>query len=190
MITFRDDFEEYGREAFTWRKQMKDASQCDIPNCRTSSPGRTHAFYGTGCASRYLSNHPCNSYCTAKDARDIKNKVTSDTSIAICLLINNSFLYCSLFQYSWISLCLHGQLFWYRWPSFSCLERLVYLKLNSWKCFRWSHFTHNLWFVMLVWLMTDTTSSNLYPLWSDCWSNCGTFCPTSFVAIFPLCLSN
>lgn len=65
---------------------MKDASQCDIPNCRTSSPGRTHAFYGTGCASRYLSNHPCNSYCTAKDARDIKNKVTSDTSIAICLL--------------------------------------------------------------------------------------------------------
>ncbi|KAM7528582.1 hypothetical protein LguiB_031992 [Lonicera macranthoides] len=69
-----DDFEEYGRESFTWRKQMKDASQCDIPNCRTSSPGRNHALYGTGCASQYLSNHLCNSYCTAKDARDIKNK--------------------------------------------------------------------------------------------------------------------
>ena len=78
---------------------MKDASQCDIPNCRTSSPGRNHAFYGTACASRYLSNHPCNSYCTAKDARDIKNKVTSDTSIAIFLLyvLTFRFVICDVF---------------------------------------------------------------------------------------------
>lgn len=37
---------------------------------------------------------------------------------------------------------------------------------------------------------TDTTSSNLYTLWIDCWGNHGSISPPSSVDFLPRCLSN
>ncbi|KAL7174416.1 hypothetical protein ACSBR2_033637 [Camellia fascicularis] len=65
-----EDFEEYARESFTWRRRKS----CDISNRRTSSLGRNHVVYGTLCDSRYFPDHPYSSYCSDNGMRDITNK--------------------------------------------------------------------------------------------------------------------
>ncbi|KAF5942638.1 hypothetical protein HYC85_020280 [Camellia sinensis] len=65
-----EDFEEYARESFTWRRRKS----CDISNRRTSSLGRNHVVYGTLCDSRYFPDHPYSSYCSDNGLRDITNK--------------------------------------------------------------------------------------------------------------------
>ncbi|GMP91526.1 hypothetical protein CsSME_00042193 [Camellia sinensis var. sinensis] len=65
-----EDFEEYARESFAWRRRKS----CDISNRRTSSLGRNHVVYGTLCDSRYFPDHPYSSYCSDNGMRDITNK--------------------------------------------------------------------------------------------------------------------
>ncbi|KAK2977537.1 hypothetical protein RJ640_018179 [Escallonia rubra] len=66
-----EDFEDYRREAKTWRRQMRDTLQGDITSRTTSSLGWNHAVSGNAYDSRYLPNHQHSSYC---GIRDITNK--------------------------------------------------------------------------------------------------------------------
>ncbi|KAK3032373.1 hypothetical protein RJ639_037091 [Escallonia herrerae] len=66
-----EDFEDYRREAKTWRRQMRDTLQGDITSRTTSSLGWNHAVSGNAYDSRYLPNHQYSSYC---GIRDITNK--------------------------------------------------------------------------------------------------------------------
>ncbi|CAK9184226.1 unnamed protein product [Ilex paraguariensis] len=69
-----EDFEGYGREAFSWRRQMRDISQCDISSRRTLSIGRNHVVYDTACDPRYLPDHQNSTYCHEESRRDITSK--------------------------------------------------------------------------------------------------------------------
>ncbi|KAJ4722094.1 hydroxymethylglutaryl-CoA lyase, mitochondrial [Melia azedarach] len=62
-----EDYDEYAREAFPWKRHTRDMSQGDSFSRRTVSLGRNHKMFGNGC-DMYSSN------CNDKDIRDITNK--------------------------------------------------------------------------------------------------------------------
>lgn len=65
--SYDEDYDEYTREAFPWRRHARDMSQGDSFSRRTVSLGRNHKMFGSAC-DIYSSN------CNDKDIRDITNK--------------------------------------------------------------------------------------------------------------------
>ncbi|KAH9683648.1 Hydroxymethylglutaryl-CoA lyase [Citrus sinensis] len=65
--SYDEDYDEYTREAFPWRRHTRDMSHGDSFSRRTVSLGRNHKMFGSAC-DIYNSN------CNDKDIRDITNK--------------------------------------------------------------------------------------------------------------------
>lgn len=65
--SYDEDYDEYTREAFPWRRHTRDMSHGDSFSRRTVSLGRNHKMFGSAC-DIYSSN------CNDKDIRDITNK--------------------------------------------------------------------------------------------------------------------
>lgn len=70
-----EDFEEYRREAFSWRQRMRAMPHNDILIQRASSKGRNDSVYGTVHDSRFFSNNQNSSYCNGRGIRDITNQI-------------------------------------------------------------------------------------------------------------------
>lgn len=68
LLTCSEEYDEYTREAFPWRRHTRDMSHGDSFSRRTVSLGRNHKMFGSAC-DIYSSN------CNDKDIRDITNKV-------------------------------------------------------------------------------------------------------------------
>lgn len=71
MLIFSEDYEEYTREAFPWKRHTRDISRGDSFNQRTLSLGRNHRVFGNICDSWYLSDQ----YESKCNDKDITNKV-------------------------------------------------------------------------------------------------------------------
>ncbi|KDP43190.1 hypothetical protein JCGZ_22742 [Jatropha curcas] len=71
-----DNYEEYTRETFPWKRHTRDLCQGDSFNRRTMSLGRNHVARGTGQDSRCLPNRQYNSKSKSndKDMRNLTNK--------------------------------------------------------------------------------------------------------------------
>ncbi|KAL2535934.1 Hydroxymethylglutaryl-CoA lyase [Forsythia ovata] len=67
-----EDVEEYRRETFTWKRQMRDDAQ------RMSNAGRNSVACGTVNDLRYLPNHQGHSYSNEKDTGETKYKFFKD----------------------------------------------------------------------------------------------------------------
>lgn len=65
--SYDEEYDEYTREAFPWRRHTRDMSHGDSFSRRTVSLGRNHKMFGSAC-DIYNSN------CNDKDIRDITNK--------------------------------------------------------------------------------------------------------------------
>lgn len=65
--SYDEEYDEYTREAFPWRRHTRDMSHGDSFSRRTVSLGRNHKMFGSAC-DIYSSN------CNDKDIRDITNK--------------------------------------------------------------------------------------------------------------------
>ncbi|ONI14243.1 hypothetical protein PRUPE_4G270500 [Prunus persica] len=66
-----EDYEEYTREAFPWKRHTRDISRGDSFNQRTLSLGRNHRVFGNICDSWYLSDQ----YESKCNDKDITNKL-------------------------------------------------------------------------------------------------------------------
>ncbi|XP_059430833.1 hydroxymethylglutaryl-CoA lyase, mitochondrial [Corylus avellana] len=69
-----EDYEEYSREAFPWRRHTRDMCQGDSLKRRSLSLGRSTLVFGNGCDSRYIPDHQYNSKCNEQDIREVTNK--------------------------------------------------------------------------------------------------------------------
>ncbi|KAE8037301.1 hypothetical protein FH972_009901 [Carpinus fangiana] len=69
-----EDYEEYSREAFPWRRHTRDMCQGDSLKRRSLSLGRSTLVFANGCDSRYIPDHQYNSKCNEQDIREVTNK--------------------------------------------------------------------------------------------------------------------
>ncbi|KAF5745006.1 putative hydroxymethylglutaryl-CoA lyase family protein [Tripterygium wilfordii] len=68
-----EDYEEYSKGAYPWRRNSRDVLG-DFPNQRTLSSGRNHVVYGSACDSSYFEGQLCNSNSRDNHIGDMRNK--------------------------------------------------------------------------------------------------------------------
>ncbi|XP_023924401.1 hydroxymethylglutaryl-CoA lyase, mitochondrial [Quercus suber] len=69
-----EDYENYSREAFPWKRHTRDVSQGDSLNKRSLSLGRNTLVFRNVCDSWYVPDHQYNSNGNHQDIRQMTNK--------------------------------------------------------------------------------------------------------------------
>ncbi|KAK9999360.1 hypothetical protein SO802_018963 [Lithocarpus litseifolius] len=69
-----EDYENYSREAFPWKRHTRDVSQGDSLNKRSLSLGRNTLVFRNVCDSWYVPDHQLNSNGNHQDIRQMTNK--------------------------------------------------------------------------------------------------------------------
>ncbi|KAK4607461.1 hypothetical protein RGQ29_001341 [Quercus rubra] len=69
-----EDYENYSREAFPWKRHTRDVSQADSLNKRSLSLGRNTLVFRNVCDSWYVPDHQYNSNGNHQDIRQMTNK--------------------------------------------------------------------------------------------------------------------
>ncbi|XP_042956780.1 hydroxymethylglutaryl-CoA lyase, mitochondrial isoform X1 [Carya illinoinensis] len=69
-----EDYQEYSKEAFPWKRHTRDMSQGDFLSRRSLSLGRNTMVFGKVCDTRYVPDHQYNSNCNGHGIREMPNK--------------------------------------------------------------------------------------------------------------------